>query len=95
MEYNFLEMNEMVKKNLMVTFTVTALVSPEEYEKMMGYPAGSPENEMPPVEEWDEELPEVICTYSSEFSRWCDFFRITDRKVVSVEETDEPWDEDE
>ena len=47
----------MTKKNLIVTFKVTALVSPEEYEKLMGYPAGSPENEMPPDEPWDKEHP--------------------------------------
>jgi len=82
----------MTKKNLIVTFKVTALVSPEEYEKLMGYPAGSPENEMPPVEEWDdEELENLICTYSSQFSRYCDYFRITGREVMSVEETDEMW----
>lgn len=82
----------MSQKNLKVTFTVTALVSPEQFEKYMGYPAGSPENELN-FDQWgEEEFSECICTYGGEFSRWCDFFRITDRKVETVEETDEAWE---
>lgn len=78
-------------KNLKVTFSVTALVSPEEFAKHMGYPPGSPENELE-FDKWGkEEFEECICTYSSQYSGWTQFFRITDRQVVKVEETDEPW----
>lgn len=80
------------QKNLKVTFTVTALISPEEFAKYMGYPAGSPENELN-FDQWgQEEFEECICTYASQFSGWSRYFRIIDRKVESVVETDEPWD---
>lgn len=78
-------------KNLKVTFEVTALVSPDEFAKWMGYPDGSPDNEIR-FDEWGEdEFEECICT----FSYWNRFFRITNRTVQAVEETDEPFDDEE
>ncbi len=81
------------QKNLKVTFTVTALVSPEEFAKFMGYPEGDPRNDIE-FDKWgQDEFGECISTYSSQFSMWQHFFRITDRKVEKVEETDEKWSE--
>ena len=77
-------------KTLNVTFEVTALVSPEEFAKWMGYPDGSPENELR-FDEWDqEEFQECITT----FGDWNRFFKITGRTVRKVEESDRPFDDE-
>ena len=78
-------------KNLKVTFEVTALVSPDEFAKWMGYPDGSPENEIE-FDKWDQdEFQECITTYGD----WNRFFKITGRTVRKVQESDLPFDDNE